>query len=346
MVKKMIYQKQFEQNKKLSQDIKNRVFVEIGFVDENNGPYAGEWNDDVIIKLIAWQKENNIPAAPDWGFCGPKTLKYMERQWSEEAKRELAPTLIPSLFIPRELPLITKAAQVEIINHTIRFEGGSVNPYSAMNRDGEYWGLFDRENDIHWASYRNQGGGTHIGLSYGAWQFTQDGGSLGRVMQKAKEIDEAVFIADFGGKVSADNLLSMLLRKGRERINGRSVRVQKLNGFDLWEDYWAEKFSAAGKKKYMREAQNEVVIEKYLSPSVKLAEQYEINSLNEISVMFDISIQFGSGGLEVRCAKAAKITGGPFIERLIRQLPERRRKRRKSILAAASSATFSSLELE
>lgn len=348
-----MYEKQIETNQaKYYTQTQQRIFKEIGFK-------GTEWNVEAIGLLIAWQKENNVDTGMDFGFCGPKTMKAMERQWSDEAREEL-PGQLSEVFFPKDTsPKITKTLQKLMIDFTMKFEGGIHSPYSACNCDGEWRGLFDRPKNLdipkrpdkHWASRYNSDGGTHIGLSWGAWQFTQDGGALGRVLTEAQATSPVDFEADFGGPGVSSALLAMCQKKGRDRVRGsdggaRSCRVQKLGGMDLWEGIWLERFRAAGKKPYAQAAQRAIAVIKYLTPAVKLAQIAGINKLNEIAVMFDIAIQFGDGGLASRLDRAKRAGGGLLIEKLIRQLPENRQERRRSILKAAPSITFESYEIE
>lgn len=166
-----------------------------------------------------------------------------------------------------------------------KFEGR----FWSLNRDGEYRGLFDRGDKKHWAS-----GKVHIGLSFGFIQFTQDGGSLGEVLQDMFNNHPMKFEQVFGPHYK--ELLETTNKKGRGRVNGRSPRVQPVGGHDLWDDYWASRFIRAGKDTDLQKSQLKHAINNYLKPAIKTCQDLNISSERGLAVVFDRSVQYGPAG--------------------------------------------------
>ncbi|WP_161636324.1 hypothetical protein [Saccharicrinis fermentans] len=166
----------------------------------------------------------------------------------------------------RRLGNVTKLTEeliVAIITTVSRFEGS----FSSCNKDTEFAG------GISGLSYT---GVVHIGLSWGYLQFTQDGGSLGKVLKRMHEKNKTKFEEIFGSNF--EELLSVTGKSGASGLSKwwglsktekneyknnnteiRSDRVQKIatakNGSelkDLWEEPWVTRFKEAGKEEDLR----------------------------------------------------------------------------------------------
>lgn len=92
--------------------------------------------------------------------------------------------------------------------------------FGSINADKEFegrkWGHKGIEGDITYSRI------VHIGLSYGVIQFTQDSGSLGKVLKKMYEKDSAKFVEIFGGgdAVIAQSLIT-LTTTGHPNVVGK-----------------------------------------------------------------------------------------------------------------------------
>lgn len=240
---------------------------------------------------------------------------------------------------------------------TIKFEGGGADAYSACNEDAEYEGLFDRPKkdskgnklppskrkdqpgwEPHWASRYKSSGGSHIGLSWGAWQFTQDGGGLGNVLARMSKIDRAEFDRVFGGPEKAQQLLLLTNADGdrpaARQGGARSPRVQPLFGADLWKEPWLSMFRAAGRTESGRKAQQQQSIYGYMRPAADVMRAKGWTKPSTLAVLFDIAIQYGAGGMKTR-ADAVSGSESESIDKIIANLEPNRQERRKSIRAAA-----------
>lgn len=183
---------------------------------------------------------------------------------------------------------LTIDVQRAIIERIGRFESGS-DGYSAMNRDGEYRGVFGQNH----SAYNRY----HIGLSFGLIQFTQDSGALGQLLTMMRDRDQARFDAIFGPQ--AGELLQVTNAAGpssSEVQGGRSARVQPVGGTDLWEEPWVSRFAAAGRHGPFQAAQNELAARLYVAPMLPFASWLGLNSDRALAMVVDRAVQMGVGG--------------------------------------------------
>lgn len=161
-----------------------------------------------------------------------------------------------------------------------KFEGR----FDSANKDGEFRGLFGKD---HWA-YQTR----HIGLSFGFIQFTQDGGSLGELMAYTYRKYPRLVEACFEG-LPLNDLLKMLTSPRGAIKDGRSLRVQKLAGEDIWEGKWLGAFYRLGKTPEFQDCQVHMAAEKYLNPALKTCRDLGLYNERSIVMCLDRSIQMG-----------------------------------------------------
>jgi len=215
----------------------------------------------------------------------------------------------------------TDAIADSLIAITSRMESGG--KYWACNRDGEYEGHFDKPGRPHRASKHGRTP-IHIGLSWGVIQFTQDGGTLGKVLQKAFDKDPETFKSTFGD--NAEKMLKVVTAKGQSGLRSgklRSSRVQKVGGADLWQAPWLSMFKAAGKLELFQWAQRWVASTSYMSPAFKHAKAVHLNSERALAVLFDRTVQLGSGGMRSLLARAGVGSDEPLNAKEIREHMEK-----------------------
>lgn len=232
----------------------------------------------------------NAAGLKEDGKAGPSTLSFM----SVEVEYV---TYLSAVFEP-----FTDAAADRLVKLTADMESGG--NYGACNRDGEYEGKFDKKGKTHRAS---KYGDTpiHIGLSWGYIQFTQDGGTLGRVLSIAHKRDPEAFNAVFGN--DAETMLAIVTKKGKSGLQTstlRGTRVQKVGGVDLWKDPWVSRFKKAAELELFQWAQRMVAMEDYMSPAFKHAVKMNLNSERGLVVLFDRTVQLGAGGMRSLLARA------------------------------------------
>ena len=284
----------------------SRVYRGQSFYEEANA-YNRRWDQDLVrqftltkpgtkafSKFVSdFQKDNDLVID---GKLGPNTLSRLRQSYFDNKAR------------------CCMSDYLNIVRVTSRFEG----KFWTVNRDGEFKGLFDRPGKPHWAS-----GKIHIGLSYGFIQFTQDSGTLGKVLKRMHDKDPKRF-KDIFGEFS-NQLLEVTNRSGRERTNGRSPRVQPVGGHDLWSDYWVRRFIQAGRHTPFQEAQMEAAIELYMKPAIKTAEQFNISSERGLAMVFDRTVHYGPRGAR---ELIQKVRGDDpehiFLKRLLTEWSNRR----------------------
>lgn len=181
--------------------------------------------------------------------------------------------------------VMLKPDYAKIAAFVSKFEGN----YWSMNLDGEFKGAFDKNGKKHWAS-----GKYHIGLSFGYIQFTQDGGALGQLLALMKKTNPFKFAEIFGR--DGDELVRITNLPKGETSNGRSRRVQKIGGYDLWESPWKERFAKAGRDEEFQRCQRELAISNYMMPALATCRELGIRSERGLAFAFDRSVQFGTTG--------------------------------------------------
>lgn len=162
---------------------------------------------------------------------------------------------------------------------SIEFESAGEGLYAATNEDWEY---------------RSRGYDYHVGLSYGIIQFTQDGGSLGRLLKRMRASDPSTFARVFG--YCSDELVTVTNRPGKARVNGRSPRVQPVCGYDLWMPYWVQRFKDAARYEVFQKAQLDAAVDLYVEPMIEdVCEPKNIQSEKGVAIVVDKAINCGRG---------------------------------------------------
>lgn len=202
----------------------------------------------------------------------------------------------------REMILATltdkERAVRKIMEPTIGKESGG--RYWAMNRDGEFRGLFK--------NHRAEGK-IHIGLSFGILQFTQDGGSLGKLLQRCAKKNPDRFKSIFGP--TWDQLLGVLTRPGDSGLETGKLRGPRVHPvpvynpttdredfIDIWEKPWTDKFDEFGRVPEFQAVQRELAVEDYLEPILPVVEDLGFESERMVAAAFSGSIHRGPGGME------------------------------------------------
>ncbi|MBC7901553.1 MAG: hypothetical protein H7070_16040 [Saprospiraceae bacterium] len=194
-----------------------------------------------------------------------------------------------------DAPLPTEAekkilSRKTVIETVARHESGSSkNPYQAINADKEF---------AKW-SWHEAYGKYHIGLSYGIVQFTQDGGSLGKLLELMRGRDKTVFDTTFGGTKLADQLIKVTTAAGpmsRDVKSGRSARVQPVDGKDIWLSPWLERFETAAEHLPFQAAQNELANTEYLEKILDFCRLMGLDTDRAVAMVYDRAVQMGVGG--------------------------------------------------
>jgi hypothetical protein len=266
----------------------------------------GIFGPKTLEAVLTFQRDNTLIAD---GKVGRQTLSAI--LGSSPDKADKGTVLAP----------LTPEALDKLIEITVLHESaGRKNPYGAQNRDLEYEGAFDRptrdaagaiiprsqRSRRHWASkYKEGSNGVHIGLSWGCIQFTQDGGALGSVLHQANELDRNLFVKIMGDgdPLVANALLNTVLNRNSTRHDypdgSRRDRVKPVDGADLWEAPWTDRFDRAAEEPVFQLAQRIIAAADYLFPAIQMVLQ--LGALNpsqeDLAVAFDLCVHLGPGPL-------------------------------------------------
>lgn len=298
--------------------------IKAAYLDPSIGPmlrklaclHPTEWDADTDQSVDKWKRLKERP----WNMSDQSyqdTLKYIKalQWWSDVDKRNMPANaskiwhVHPISFIEilnnLTIPFTTKDKEL-IMGFVSGREGG----YDSCNEDGEFAGLFDS------VSYA---GVVHIGLSWGFIQFSQDSGSLGKVLERMKVKNQTLFADTFGNnwnellevtQKDGDSGQDQWAAAGRPQAGPgvdeiRGPRVQKVaietksDGTkgelqDLWEGSWLSRFKTAGKLKDFQDAQVEIADEEYLIPALRVCKKMGIRSAKGIAFAFDRVVNEGS----------------------------------------------------
>lgn len=233
-----------------------------------------------VREVKDFQKRKGL--SPD-GILGPATYRYVTDSLMTDKDRAIQ----------------------KIVDCTIARESGG--NYAAMNLDGEFKGKFDRVWLERHGKKHPASGKCHIGLSFGIIQFTQDGGSLGKLLQRAAKKNPDRFKQVFGP--TWQELLEVVTTPGKSGFSQRKLRGPRVRKVrvpidenemaerDLWEKPWTDKFKRFGKIPEFQAVQRELAIEEYLLPILPTLKEKGWLSEKAVAVAFDGAVHSGVGGM-------------------------------------------------
>jgi hypothetical protein len=204
-----------------------------------------------------------------------------EAAYCEPAYQSLS---APALSAPVSGPATAPAAPLTI--EAKRDLIGKLGEYSAVDADGAYNGVLGPEHP----AYRHY----HLGLSFGVGPFNQERGDLGRLLDVMRQRDPAKFTEVFGRE--ADALLQITNATGGSSAgpaDGRSPRLQKVAGSDLWEEPWLTRFREAGCHKPFQSVQNQVAATLFLDPMLRFAQWMGLNTERALAILVDRAADLG-----------------------------------------------------
>jgi hypothetical protein len=178
---------------------------------------------------------------------------------------------------------------------------GKLGEYSAVRADAEYNGVYGPEHP----AYRRY----HLGLSFGIALFNQERGDLNKLLTGCRERDAGKFDQIFGQNTKA--LFDVLRAQGppsTDSRDGRSARLQPVDGADLWQEPWISRFREAGCHKPFQAVQNRLAAELYLDPILRFAGWMGFNTERALGIAMDRAAELGVGPAQEWIANAV----GPF----------------------------------
>lgn len=166
------------------------------------------------------------------------------------------------------------------------FESGP-DGFARTIEDGEFAGRFGTGHPAH-QRY-------HLGLTFGAFPFVQEQGTLGQLLALMRERDRATFDATFP---DADQLIAVTTAadgpRAWESPDGLSARLRPVAGKPLWQEPWLARFKRAAAHPPFQGAQNELAARLYVQPVLQVAQQIGLDSEQGLTLLIDRAVQMGA----------------------------------------------------
>ncbi|HEX3455576.1 MAG TPA: hypothetical protein VHS03_13190 [Gaiellaceae bacterium] len=264
-------------------------------------PDAGQSANGSAAAPVAAPQPDSVPAPAPAPVSAPAPTPVSAPTPAPAAPlpaHTLTPTPPPNLTIDDKRAIIERIAGSE----------SGTDRYGAINADGEYKGRFGPDHP----AYHHH----HIGLSYGIIQFTQESGTLGRLLTMMRDRDAATFHQVFGDH--ADELIQVTTAAGppsSASADGRSARTQPVDGADLWEEPWISRFRQAGQVTAFQAAQNELAATTFIDPMIHFAGDLGLDTDRALTMVVDRAVQMGVGGAQQWIVAAV----GPITTPALRQ---------------------------
>lgn len=186
-----------------------------------------------------------------------------------------------------------------IVKVTATIESGNV-AYAALNRNDE-----------------------GAGVSFGRFQFNQEAGTLGSLLQVMYRADPEQFVAltygDSPGNKNPQALVETLLRELRDPRQNLTGKLAS----DLDSDKWKTRFKRLGSVEKFNALQDELVTKLYFEPALEVAHANGLESERALSLLFDLSVQHGTNGA-ARIVEAA-VAANPKQVRQMRDADDQSR---------------------
>lgn len=187
-------------------------------------------------------------------------------------------TLVPAPSVPADAGY--EALVEAVIAH------GSGNRYEALNLDGAYRGRLGQTHPYYQRA--------HEGLRYGPHQVSQDSGELGELISLMQQADPVAFASHFGA--AAQTLVDTTNATGPSSLEseaGRSARVQPVEGKDLWDEPWAERFRKAAAHPPFQAAMRAHIIARRLEPMLPAADALGLSDALGRAMVLALAIHLG-----------------------------------------------------
>lgn len=178
---------------------------------------------------------------------------------------------------------------------------GAAGRYEALNLDGAFRGRMGTEHPYYQRA--------HDGLSLGPHQANQDTGELGELLSLMQSADPASFAQIFGA--AAEGMLRVTNTAGPSSLDspgGRSARVQPVEGRDLWEDPWVDRFRTAARHAPYQAAMRAHIIARRLEPMLPVAAALGFESVRGQAMLLVMAVQSGVAA----ATTAARAAVNPF----------------------------------
>lgn len=222
-------------------------------------------HDDNAIELESAQ---NLPYDDSYG------VDYSD----EQSQLQAAPGAM-------RVPFDIEACKA-ILARIAPYESGG-DGFARTLEDAEFAGRFGTGHPAH-QRY-------HLGLTFGAFPFVQEQGTLGQLLALMRERDRSTFDATFP---EADKLIAVTNASAGPRAwespDGFSPRLRPVGGRLLWQEPWLTRFKRAATHPPFQGAQNEMAARLYVQPVLTVARQIGLDSEQGLTLLIDRAVQLGA----------------------------------------------------
>lgn len=178
-----------------------------------------------------------------------------------------------------------------VLARIMPFESGN-EAYARVEPDGEFNGRYGSQHP----AYKR----FHLGLSYGAFPFVQEQGTLGQLLALMQQRDGAAFGRIFGADAATLLAVTTDTRgpQAWDSADGLSPRLQPVGGALLWQEPWLARFREAGRQPRFQGAQNELASRLYVQPMMSLATRLGLDSAQALTLLVDRAVQMGTAAAQ------------------------------------------------
>lgn len=240
---------------------------------------AGQEDDGVEIEAAP---VSALDAADDDSYG----VDYADEQGLSQVSQDAAPhAAAPPATAAARVPFDIEACKA-ILARIAPYESGREG-FARTIEDGEFAGRFGAGHP----AYQRY----HLGLTFGAFPFVQEHGTLGQLLTLMRERDRATFDATFP---EADELIAVTTaadgRRAWESPDGLSARLRPVAGKPLWQEPWLGRFKRAAAHPPFQGAQNEMAARLYVQPVLQVAQQIGLDSEQGLTLLIDRAVQMGA----------------------------------------------------
>ncbi len=165
---------------------------------------------------------------------------------------------------------------------------GAGGRYEAMNLDGGFRGRLGVNNPYYQRA--------HDGLRLGPHQAMQDSGELGELLGLMQRADPAAFAGILGVPDVLMAVVTATGPSGLEVPGGRGPRVQPVDGADLWQDPWIDRFRTAARHPAFQAAMRMQIITRRLDPLHNVATATGLTTPRGTAMLLALAIHLDVAG--------------------------------------------------
>ncbi len=199
------------------------------------------------------------------------------------------PRAIPPLdavpIVP-QTPMAVPASDDALLMQVIA--EGAGGRYEAMNLDGGFRGRLGVTSPYYQRA--------HDGLRLGPHQAMQDSGELGELLGLMRQADAAAFATMFGAPDALMAVVAASGPSGLEVPGGRGPRVQPVDGADLWQEPWIDRFRNAARHPAFQAAMRAQIMARRVDPLRSVARAVGLTGARGMAMLMALAIHLDVAG--------------------------------------------------